>query len=146
MDYCCETEGLFPCKKKTTSSKRSRSGKDEQSSSLLKKRGKSQRTVRSSRLQEVKHQHGEVLNPEGKNKPKQNSRLVRLVGQPGNTGPFGEVVHAISVNRAGGRENPSSTVYLSQGGAGDDAAPFACLSLASKGPRMPYQGHECSSA
>lgn len=43
------------------------SGKeDEQSSSLLKKRGKSQRIVSSSRLQEGKHQHGEVLNPKEK--------------------------------------------------------------------------------
>lgn len=122
------------------------SGKDEQSSLLLKKRGKSQRTVRSSRLQAGEHQHGEVLNPEGKNKPKQNCRLVRLVGQPGNTGSFGEAVDAISVNRAGGRGHPSSTVDLSHGGVGDDAAPSACHSLASKGPRMPYQGHERSSA
>ena len=122
------------------------SGKDEKSSSLLKKRGKSQRTVSSLRLQEGKHQHREVLNPEGKKKPKQNSRLVRLVGQPGNTGPFGEVVDAISVNRAGGRGHPSSTVVLSQGGVGDAAAPSACPFLASKGPRMPYQGHERSCA
>jgi len=119
-------------------------GKDEQSTSVLKKIGRSQRTSSSSRLQEVKHQHGEVFNPEGKKKPTpKNSRLNRLAGQPGNIGPFAD---AISVNGAGGGGHPSSTVDLSGGGEWNDAAPSACLSLASKGPRMPHQGHECHSA